>query len=80
MSVVLYQNKKKPWKFIVITKSNYERSFFFRISRVPNNHWLMRPRFFAHINLFFISFWRDNSNFKIGIGFGKKHISLLFHS
>jgi hypothetical protein len=74
-----YQNKEKPWKWIATRKECYEKNIFFHMSKVPNNHWLKRPRFFAHINLFFVSFWRDNSNLKFGIGFGKVQYSLIFH-
>ena len=78
--MVLYQNKKISWKWIVIRLENYEKNVFFHVRRAPNNHWLRKPRFFAHINLFFFSFWRDNSNLKFGVGFGKRQYSLIFHS
>jgi hypothetical protein len=76
--VYLYKNKEKPWKAIFIRKENYRKSMFFTWSPAPNNHWMKRPRGFLHLNLFFISAWRDNCNFKIGVGFGKRHISLVF--
>src|SRR5699024_2443377 len=76
----IYQNKRKPWKWVATCVNRYEKVFFFRVKRTPNNKWQRRPRFHAMINLFILSFWRDNSNFKIGIGFGKRHYSLIFHS
>jgi hypothetical protein len=75
----IYQNKEKPWKNIYTMVNNYEKSVFFHLKPVPNNTWLKRPRFFAHINLFIVSFWRDNSNLRFGIGFGKKQFSINFH-
>lgn len=77
MGKIFYQDKKKPWKHICITSSNYEKNWFFYIKRTPNNKFMKRPRFHAMINLFLVSFWRDNSKVKIGIGFGKKHKEII---
>lgn len=78
--MLIYQNKQKPWKHVAIMSNHYEKLFFFKVQRTPNNKWMKRPRFHAMINLFFVSFWRDNSNLRIGVGVGKKHCSLNIHS
>jgi hypothetical protein len=78
--MLLYQNKKEPWRHICIRKTEYEKHLFFNVKRVPNNKWLTPPRVFMHINLFLFSLWRDNANFCIGLGFGKKQFQLVFHS
>jgi hypothetical protein len=75
----IYQNKQKPWKHVATRLDTYQKVFFFKVKPVPNNKWLMRPRFHAMINLFFFSFWRDNSGFRLGVGLGKKHYSLVVH-
>lgn len=75
----IYQNKEKSWKWIHARMYTYRKPVFFHLKPVPNNTWLKRPRFFAHINLFFVSFWRDNANLRFGIGLGKKQYSINFH-
>ncbi|MES9681784.1 hypothetical protein ABWK22_02465 [Gottfriedia acidiceleris] len=74
--MIIYQNKKKPWIHTCTMINNYQKSFFFKITPTPRNKWMKPPRFHAMINLFFVSFWRDNSNFRLGVGFGKKHFSV----
>ena len=78
--MMIYQNKEKPWKHICTMTNNYNKYIFFNIKRTPNNKFMKPPRFHAMVNLFFVSFWRDNSNVRIGIGLGKKHYSLNIHS
>ena len=80
MGKMFYQNKKQPWKHICTTTMNYEKRMFFSFKRTPNNKFMRKPRFHAMINLFFVSFWRDNSKVVVGIGFGKKHYILVIAS
>jgi len=76
-NLMIYQNKNKPWKHICVSKSRFEKNLFFRIAATPNNKWMKPPRFHAMINLFFVSFWRDNSKVSIGVGFGKHQWQLV---
>ena len=57
----------------------YNAPFYFNVRAAPNNHWMHRPRFFAYINLFFVSYARDNSGFRLGIGIGKRHVVFHWH-
>jgi hypothetical protein len=75
----IWRNKKVPWKWISVGKEEYNKPFFFHYNPVPNNKWMWHPRAFIWINLFLISFWRDNSNVRIGIGFGRTQYSINYH-
>jgi hypothetical protein len=77
--MLLYRNKEKPWEHICLRKSEYLKHFFFKVKATPNNKFMTPPRFHAMINLFFISFWRDNSNVCLGVGLGKKQWQIVFH-
>jgi len=78
-SINLYKSKKIPWRWVAIRLAKYRRSFFFVIDPAPKNHWMHRPRFFAWVNLFFVSCTRDNSGWRAGIGIGKRHVVLVWH-
>lgn len=63
-------------KKIIIRKIKFQKYLFFYTKSVKQNNWLFKPRFFAFINLFFISLWRDNCFFGLGLGLGKHHIQI----
>ncbi|QQO40583.1 hypothetical protein 000TH008_155 [Bacillus phage 000TH008] len=75
----LYQNKKVPWKWVVLKPEKYEKPFFFNFKWTPGNTFMTWPRFHCMINLYFLLLWRDNSGFRIGVGLGKKKYSLVVH-
>lgn len=72
--MLLYQDKKKPWIHAVTRLYKYEKHVFFHFNKVKNE--LSNTPHFAHINLFFVSYWRDNVNIRYGIGLGKWQYSL----
>lgn len=74
--ISIYRNKECSWKSVYIRKNTYEKNFFFRIRLVPMNKNLIKPRFFASINLGILNFHRNNSHWGFGIGFGKTHYTL----
>ena len=81
--MVIYHDKKKSWRHISTRVCNYEKNIFFKVSKTgfKSRRTATRrlPRYHAMINLFLISYWRDNSNFRVGIGLGKKQYSINFH-
>lgn len=79
IEMILFHSKKISWHWVTLKFENIGKPFYFKVSRVKNNHWLWRPRFFAYINLFLVSFWRDNSSLCFGVGFGKNHLVLRRH-
>lgn len=76
---ILWKNKKIPWNTLIFDRRKYNSNFFFYISRTPQNTWMWYPRIFLWFNLFLISYHRDNSNIRIGFGFGKTHYCLNYH-
>lgn len=76
---ILWKNKKIAWNWLGLDKAIFGTLFFFYVSRAPQNHWMWHPRLFIWFNFLFISFHRDNSSIKFGIGFGKNHWQLIYH-
>lgn len=78
MTRVMWQGKL-PWQWLAFKVRKFDHRVFCSGQRVPGNHWLHRPRFFAWVNLGLLSFWRNNSELWFGIGLGKHHVGLLWH-
>lgn len=81
--MVIYHDKNKTWRHISARIETYQKHVFFNVTKTGFKSRKTKtktlPRYHAMINLFFLSYWRDNSNFRLGIGFGKKQLSINFH-
>ena len=80
--MVIWHDKKKPWRHVSTRVCNYQKPLFFHFSkRLKTRKTKVRrlPKYHVWFNFFLFSFWRDNSNLRIGIGLGKKQYSINFH-
>lgn len=80
---MIYCDKEKTWRHISLRACNYQKPIFFKVSKTGFKSRRTKtrrlPRYHAMINLFLVSYWRDNSNFRIGVGLGKRQYSINFH-